>query len=125
MSDRMADAAQDLRVAVADARDAFHVDMLKASRRYELARERADNRYATARLQCESESRECVDFRSRIRGMSDEHVAQVHAQLVYALLPQHAIRSTTADREKYARHLVVVEDEMAKPYRNQDRSVAV
>lgn len=125
MSDMMADAAQDLRVAVADAKDAFHADMLRASQRYELARERADNRYATARLQWESEERAHHEWLSRIRGMSADHVAQVHAQIVYALAPERSMRLTTTERATYARRLDAVEDEMTRPYRAQDKAVAV
>ncbi len=122
MRDMMADAAQDLRVAVADARDEFHADMVRASKRYAQARERADNRYARACMQWESDERARDAWLTKIRLMSDDTLAQVHAQIAYVLVPARAIRITEAERDMYARRLVMLEDEMTRPHRTQEVS---
>ena len=120
MRTTMADAAQDLRVARADAREAFHAEMLRASKRYAQAVSHADMRYAGVRAQVRAAAVERRDWRRKLRGMSGDHLAQVHAQLLYALAPERAIRVPVGRREVYAQHLAAVEEEMTRPYRTQE-----
>jgi hypothetical protein len=124
MRNVMADAAQDLRVSKAEAREQFHADMLRASRRYEQAVGRAQGRYAGVCARVRAAAVERRQWRARVRGMSGEHLAQVHVQLTDLLDPARAIRSTEAQRDVYTLHLEAVEEEMTRPYRTQDRSVS-
>lgn len=125
MRSTLADAAQDLRVARAAAREAFHDEMLRASKRYAQAVSRADMRYAGARAQVRDAAVERRDWRRKLRGMSGDHLAQVHEQLLYTLAPERAIRVPAGRRAVYAQHLAAVEEEMTRPDRTQDLSVAL
>jgi len=115
------DAAQDLRVELADARDAYRADVVRARRRYEQAKRNAHARYATACRRACTAALERRAWRAKMRGLSDERLYEIRPQIVYKLSPAWAMHTDPDERRVLAQHLDMLDAELTRPGRSGSR----
>lgn len=121
----LAGAFQDLRVSLTDARDEYESAVARAERIRGKRESSARARYRTACKRVRDAAVERRAWRRKIRGMSDDHLAQVHAALVFKLGPGYALYRDPDERVIHEQHLVMLEAEMTRPFRTQDQAVTV